>query len=171
MNEMSRQRFEYLENKKCFKGERKIAKNCLRPDSAPFHWGHNSFEQKFNSEVIPAGNTHQLHKKWSFPLRISPVNVTKYAVSCGFGYIYWRNPYWKTSFFVQCQLSRRGKHSLMWDHRVHKFFSQVLTSLIRRQSCHHIETSQLICKANQLTGFYMMATYAFNELMAGNQTL
>ena len=36
--------------------------------------------------------------------------------------------------------------------------------LIKRQSCHHIETSQLSCKANQLTGFYMMATLAFNEL-------
>ena len=33
-----------------------------------------------------------LHKKWSFPLRISLVNVTKSAVSCGFGHIYWRNP-------------------------------------------------------------------------------
>ena len=29
-------------------------------------------------------------------------------------------------------------------------------------SCHHIETSQLICPANQLAGFYMMATLAFN---------
>ena len=36
--------------------------------------------------------------------------------------------------------------------------------LIKRQSCHHIETSQLICRANQLTGFYMMTTLAFNEL-------
>ena len=33
-----------------------------------------------------------LHKKWSFPIRISSVNVTKSAVSCWFGYIYWRNP-------------------------------------------------------------------------------
>ena len=33
-----------------------------------------------------------LHKKWSFPLRISSVNVTKCAVSCGMGHIYWRNP-------------------------------------------------------------------------------
>ena len=32
-----------------------------------------------------------LHKKWSFPLRISSVNVTKSSVSCGFGHIYWRN--------------------------------------------------------------------------------
>ena len=30
--------------------------------------------------------------------------------------------------------------------------------------CPHIETSQLICKANQLTGFYMRATQSFNGL-------
>ena len=28
-----------------------------------------------------------LHKKWSFPLRISSVNVTKSAGNCGFGHI------------------------------------------------------------------------------------
>ena len=33
-----------------------------------------------------------LHKKWSFPLRISSVNVTKSAENCAFGHIYWRNP-------------------------------------------------------------------------------
>ena len=32
-----------------------------------------------------------LHKKWSFTLSISPVNVTKSAVFCGFDHIYWRN--------------------------------------------------------------------------------
>ena len=37
---------------------------------------------------------------------------------------------------------------------------------MKRQSCHPIETSQIICIANQLTGFYMMATLAFNELVA-----
>ena len=36
---------------------------------------------------------------------------------------------------------------------------------MKRQSCHHIETSQMICSENQLTGFYMMATLAFNELI------
>ena len=40
-----------------------------------------------------------LHKKWTFPLRIFSVNVTKSAVCCGFGHIYWRNPDWETSFF------------------------------------------------------------------------
>ena len=29
-----------------------------------------------------------MHKKGSFPLRISSVNVTKSTVSCGFGHIY-----------------------------------------------------------------------------------
>ena len=40
-------------------------------------------------------------KKISFPLSISSVSETKSKVSCGFGHIYWRNPSWKTSFFVQ----------------------------------------------------------------------
>ena len=42
---------------------------------------------------------HTLHKKWSFPLRISSANVTRSAVSCGFGRMYWKNPQWETSFF------------------------------------------------------------------------
>ena len=45
--------------------------------------------------------TAALHKKWSFPLRIPLVNVTKSAGNCGSSHIYWRNPQWKTSFFVQ----------------------------------------------------------------------
>ena len=32
-----------------------------------------------------------LHKKWTFSLIISSVNVTKSAGNCGFGYIYWKN--------------------------------------------------------------------------------
>ena len=41
--------------------------------------------------------SESLHKKWSFPLRAS--SVTKSA-----GCIYWRNPWWKSSFFfaVSC---------------------------------------------------------------------
>ena len=27
---------------------------------------------------------------------------SKSARNCGFGHIYWRNPWWKTTFFVQC---------------------------------------------------------------------
>ena len=29
-----------------------------------------------------------LHKKWTFPYRISGINMTNSAVSCGFGHIY-----------------------------------------------------------------------------------
>ena len=36
--------------------------------------------------------------------------------------------------------------------------------LIKHRSCHHTETSQLICSSNQLASLYMMATLAFNEL-------
>ena len=43
------------------------------------------------------------HKNWSFSLRISSVNVTKSTVCCGFGRIYWRNLWWKTSYFAQCE--------------------------------------------------------------------
>ena len=33
-----------------------------------------------------------LYKKWSFPLKISSVNVTKSAGSSGFGHSYWGKP-------------------------------------------------------------------------------
>ena len=36
---------------------------------------------------------------------------------------------------------------------------------IKCQCCPHIETSQLICCANQLTGFYMRATLTLNGLI------
>ena len=36
--------------------------------------------------------SHTLHKKWSFPITISSVNLIKSAENCGFGQIYWRNP-------------------------------------------------------------------------------
>ena len=48
--------------------------------------------------------SNTLQKKWSFPWRISSVNVTKSPGNCGFGHIYWRNRSWKTSFFSQYKL-------------------------------------------------------------------
>ena len=35
---------------------------------------------------------------------------------------------------------------------------------LNAKCCPHIETSQLICKANQLTRFYVRATLVFNGL-------
>ena len=36
---------------------------------------------------------------------------------------------------------------------------------MKHQRCYHKETSQMICRANQLTGFYMMRSLALNELI------
>ena len=51
------------------------------------------------------------HKNWNSELKIAnmskyqtqtySVNVTKSAGNCGFGQIYWKDPWWKTSFFVK----------------------------------------------------------------------
>ena len=49
------------------------------------HWW---WEVLFLKEAVLS---RPLHKKWSFPLWISSVNVTKSAVFCRFGHIYWRN--------------------------------------------------------------------------------
>ena len=51
-----------------------------------------------------------------------------------------------------------------WKH--HKTVGFLMFSLgvfIKRQSCRHIETSQIF-SADQLDSFYMMVTLAFNEL-------
>ena len=50
---------------------------------------------------------YTLHKKWSFPLRISSVNVTKSAGNWVFGHIYWTNPEWKTSFLCSDKKTSR----------------------------------------------------------------
>ena len=53
------------------------------------------FYHSFIAKMIIAAYTvlisrHSLHTKLSFPLRSSSVNVTKSAVSCEFGHIYWK---------------------------------------------------------------------------------
>ena len=50
---------------------------------------------------LKSAQKYPLHKKWSFLLRISSLNATKSTGNCGFCHIYWRNPKWKASFFVQ----------------------------------------------------------------------
>ena len=37
---------------------------------------------------------------------------------------------------------------------------------IKCQTCHSVETSQFICRANRWTGFYVMATLALNQLIS-----
>ena len=43
------------------------------------------------------------------------------------------------------------------------------SSINSLNGCHHIETSRLICRANQLTGFYVMASLAFNKLISNKK--
>ena len=54
-----------------------------------------------------------------------------------------------------------GKFSLFFSFH---WISILLPNPIKCQCCPRIETSQLICTANQLTGFYMRATLALNRL-------
>ena len=48
-------------------------------------------ETHINLDQIHHINNNSLHRKWSFPLSNSSLNVIKSAVSCTFGHIYWRN--------------------------------------------------------------------------------
>ena len=74
--------------------------------------------------------------------------------------------------------SGHGRNFKVWDWVLHKMYNSLTKfskekginifeyQLIKRQSCHHIETPQLIYSANKLTDFYMMATLAFNAVTA-----
>ena len=61
----------------------------------PKNWSHSLkifLSSFFFVVTVFAPLVLSLHKKWSFPLRISSVNVAKSAGNCRFGYIYWINP-------------------------------------------------------------------------------
>ena len=63
-------------------------------------WSGKNSILKSHDHECESCNTAQ---KMKFSLRISSVNVTKSAGNYRFDNIYWRNPLWKTSFFVQCK--------------------------------------------------------------------
>ena len=53
-----------------------------------------------------------LHKKWSFPLRISSVNVTKFAGNCEFGHIYWKKLLMRNfTFWALLAVSFMGRYN------------------------------------------------------------
>ena len=89
--------FEYskliLRNFACIYNIVTIYKQCLKKSQVTFMIGVICWKTirsyRNNARWFVLGT---LHKKWSFPLRISSVNVTKSVVSCGFRHIYWRNP-------------------------------------------------------------------------------
>ena len=53
----------------------------------------------------------------------------------------------------------------IYDQQVFQVCIQLYYEPIKCHCCPHIETSQLICSANQLTRFYMRATLALNGLI------
>ena len=63
----------------------------VQNDPKIFFYGQNHFQRGiFNVLLQPfqGAKVGKRHKKWSFPLRISSVNMTKSAGICGFGHIY-----------------------------------------------------------------------------------
>ena len=82
-----------------------------------------------------------LHKKWSFPLRISSVNVTKSAGNWGFGHIYWRNPLIENFIFCAVKniifkiLPCCNKIYLLWDVSILKCLSS-LKKILKKALSH-----------------------------------
>ena len=63
-------------------------------------------------------------------------------------------------------VSEKDVTNIFASNCLHNIFEKIKNKLVKCQSCTHTETSQLIYKANQLTGFYMKITLAFNGLMS-----
>ena len=64
---------------------------CLLPTLPPKLGEHGSFWKRVIAFFSKSLDLISLYNKWSFPLKISSVNVRKSAISYSFGHIYWRN--------------------------------------------------------------------------------
>ena len=62
-----------------------MRENMDQKNSKCIHFLHSGIGWIFTLK-LPERQQTPLHKKWSFQLRISSVNVTKSVVSCRFGY-------------------------------------------------------------------------------------
>ena len=102
--------------------------------------------KKIEIVFVPSSQP-SLHKKWSFPLRISSVNVTKSEVSSGFGHIYWRNSYSKTSLFVQCiksEESTNKHHDIINIIKPEDILQYMINSSSKYTSVHPMELNWLV---------------------------
>ena len=80
MQSFFKSRFGVLPNLHCFlKSNLENVQNCHQ-QSRRFTYAHTTKK------------TFSLHKKWSFILRISSVNVAKFEANYELSLIYWRNP-------------------------------------------------------------------------------
>ena len=91
---------------------------------------------QIRSKCYETGGHVTLKKKWSFPLKISSVNVSKSAASYGFVRIYWRNAKWKTFFFVHY----RTRLGALCGLNKESFVSEFNAFIIRRL---HIVTAMI----------------------------
>ena len=101
-----------------------VAPPIFRPRPLPNHssYPQNSHSHGFIKEVsVWIEIILSMHTKWSFWTRISSVNVTRSAAFCGFGHIYWRNPWCKTLFFVRCLSCSKSNMFLMMVISVYVF--------------------------------------------------
>ena len=106
----------------------------------------------YQKELEWSISVYTLHKNWSFPLRISSVNVIKSAGNCWFGHIYWRNPWWKTSFFEQIE-SRLIHHAPCSLQSLFKSLAKLIKTIkLIRYSGHQI--SSLEKGSVSFKGFY-----------------
>ena len=112
-------------------------------------------------QKIPMISKYTLHKKWSFPLRISSVNVTKSAGDCGFGHIYWRIHWWKTSFFVQWYRVIASWYELYYYH-YYTQLNSLITSLLQFCFfyCHFCSPESLFNEVAGLWNFIKKETLA-----------
>ena len=64
--------------------------------------------------------------------------------------------------FQACiHLQEKFKCQIYWKKNL---LTPIVSKLFNARRSHHIETSQMICSANQLTGFYMMGTLVVKNL-------
>ena len=85
-----------------------------------------------------------------FSLRISSINVTKSEGNCGFVHIYWRNPLWKTSFFVQWRMIEEQEKKHIKGLERHR--KQLVKSSSEKESWKHLKQKTIFEKhANKKT--------------------
>ena len=79
---------------------------------------------------------YPLHKKWSSPLKISSVNVTKSAGNCGFGHIYWKKSLMENFIFcaVIAKIGLTKVFALLWFKNKHSNAKTKMVYQAPRQS-------------------------------------
>ena len=90
-------------------------------DLANFHILCHSWNNLRKTSIWQKLPIALLHKKWSFSLRISSINMTKSTVSCRFGHIYWRKTKWETSFFVNHILKKCHHLNFAYNLNLYEF--------------------------------------------------